>query len=253
MQNERKAQSARILETEAPTSVQPDYAHTVVEEKVRESHTKNVHAMRVSVRDCAECPTPRKHIRRRRRLVATPPYIITNPAPAATVVKTTRKRLAWCARAPAMWLSSGPKMPPLPVAPGLGAPPDRFPPPSMLEGAVVAGAVEVVEDALLPPLEPPAVDWAIVLVESCVEVSVWRERSEPSATVVKMDVMTVMEGVAAAVLFPEAEVDPLAPLVDPPALVLPPLVLAALDDVCAWVEGLDWKGGRQSGVKESRT
>lgn len=52
--------------------------------------------------------------------------------------------LIFSAEAAAMYESFGPNMPPAAVAPGLGAPPGAFPPPSMESVAAVGSVVAVV-------------------------------------------------------------------------------------------------------------
>lgn len=75
-----------------------------------------------------------------------------------------------------MYLSSGPYCTPFSVAPGLGAPPGPFPPPSMFVGAVGRGD-ELDFDAELDPLllpEPEALllPLAELLPDCCAEAEV---------------------------------------------------------------------------------
>lgn len=79
----------------------------------------------------------------------------------------------------------------------------------MLTGAVVGGGREEVDVFAGAPEDPPLVPLlagAMVLVMSWVEVTVDSTRLLPRTTVVNTEVMTVMDGVAEAVLFPPPDV-----------------------------------------------
>lgn len=100
-------------------------------------------------------------------------------------------------------------MPPLPDAPGLGAPVGS-PPPLMLAGAVVGGDEDVEEFPPLVPLPLLADDEGdMVLVKTSVEVMVVSTRFVLSETVVKIDVeRTTDREVEVEVLFPLLVADP---------------------------------------------
>ena len=112
---------------------------------------------------------------------------------------------------PETYPSGGPKAPPFPVAPGLGAPPGASPPPLTLVGAVGRGPVDVgfvvVAFELLvelPVLFPLAAGELAVRVEVMLKVAVkgavWRFWSRE--TPVESEVKTVTTGDAVVVALP---------------------------------------------------